>query len=192
MVRAGDVFVNPVTGSRVVFRKTAAETNGEVCEFDFFLPPRTAVNITEHAHPLQEETTQVVAGSLRGTRGSEPHRLSPGETMVVPPGIYHAWGNDSDEESHWIVSFRPALKSEGFLEAIWGLAEAGFSGPDGLPKNLFQGVVIISEFRDEIRPRMPWLKWKIGVDVLAPIGRLLGHSAYRKHRAPAEVSRAEA
>jgi quercetin dioxygenase-like cupin family protein len=192
MARAGDVYVNPVTGSRVVFRKTAADSNGEVCEFDFFLPPRTFVNISEHAHPMQEETTQVVAGSMRGTKAGAEHRLSPGETMVVPPGVYHSWGNDSDEESHWIVSFRPALKSEGFLEAIWGLAAAGFSGPDGLPTNLFQSVVIISEFRDELRPRMPWLKWKIGVDVLAPIGRRLGYSAYLKQRAPAEVPRVEA
>jgi quercetin dioxygenase-like cupin family protein len=191
MVRVGDVFVNPMLGARVVFRRTAAESNGEVCEFDFFLKPRTYV-ITEHMHPLQEEHTRVVKGTLYGTRDGEEHRLSPGEQMVVPPGAYHYWGNDSDEESHWIVAFRPALKSEGFLESVWGLAEDGQADAKGLPRKFFQSVVIISEFRNEIRPRMPWLKWKIGVDVLAPLGRLMGYTAYPKRTSRAAVAPADA
>src|SRR5215208_2189766 len=124
MVRVGDVFVNPMLGARVVFRHTAAESNGEACEFDFFLKPRTYV-ISPHAHPLQEEHTQVVAGSMRGVKDGKEYRLSAGEKMVVPPGVFHYWGNDSDVESHWIVGFKPALKSESFLEAVWGLAEDG-------------------------------------------------------------------
>jgi quercetin dioxygenase-like cupin family protein len=189
MVRAGDVFVNSMLGARIVFRKTAAETNGQVCEFDFFLKPHTYVFMA-HAHPIQEEHTQVVAGTMHGFRDGKEHRLSAGEKMMVPPGMFHLWGNDSDRESHWIVSFTPALKSEDFLEAVWGLAEDGQADASGLPANFFQKVVIISEFRDEIRPSMPWLQWKIGVDVLAPMGRMLGYSAYPKRSSPA--ARAEA
>jgi quercetin dioxygenase-like cupin family protein len=191
MAKVGDVLVNPALGSRIVFRRTAADTNGEAVEFDFFLRPHTYV-ISEHLHPIQEERTKVVAGELRGVREGEERRLSAGESMVVPPGVYHYWGNDSAQESHWIVEFRPALKMEAFLEAVWGLAADGQAGSNGLPKKFLQKVVIISEFRDEVRPRMPWLTWKFAVDVLAPIGRLLGYTAYPQRSSSAEVSRVKA
>ena len=34
MARAGDVLENPVTGERIVFRRVAADTNGELLLFD--------------------------------------------------------------------------------------------------------------------------------------------------------------
>lgn len=36
MARAGDELVNPITGERIVFRKTAAETAGRLLEMDDF------------------------------------------------------------------------------------------------------------------------------------------------------------
>jgi quercetin dioxygenase-like cupin family protein len=191
MAKSGDVLVNPALGARIVFRRTAAETNGEAVEFDFFLRPHTYV-IRPHAHPFQEERTHVVAGELRGIGGGTARRLGPGESMVVPPGVLHYWGNDGDEESHWIVEFRPALKADDFLEAIWSVAARGHAGSDGLPKNFFQGVVIIAEFRKEVRPNMPWLIWQIGLHVLAPIGRWLGYSAYPHLSSPSRSEAREA
>jgi quercetin dioxygenase-like cupin family protein len=179
MAQAGDVLVNPILRNRIVFRRTAAETNGESLEFDLFLKPHTYV-VLEHMHPLQEERITVVAGEMRGTKGLEKHHLTAGESMVVPSGVNHYWGNDGDEESHWIIEMRPALKYEGYIEAVWGVADRGQAASTGLPKNLLQSAVIISEFRNEIRPRMPWLKWKIAVDILAPIGRRLGYSAFSR------------
>ena len=179
MPKSGDVLVNPMLRNRIVFRRTAAETDGESLEFDLFLKPHTYV-VLEHMHPLQEERITVVAGEMRGTKGAVKHRLTAGESMVVPPGVYHYWGNDGEEESHWHVVMKPALRYEAYIEAVWGVAARGEAASDGLPKKLLQSVVIISEFRNEIRPRMPWLKWKIAVDILAPIGRRLGYSALPK------------
>ena len=188
MVKAGDVLVNTVLRNRIVFRRTAAETNGASLEFDLFLKPHTYV-VLEHMHPLQEERITVVAGEMRGTKGAVKHCLTAGESMVVPPGVYHYWGNDGEEESHWIMEMRPALKYEGYMEAVWRVAARGETASNGLPKKLFQSVVIISQFRNEIRPRMPWLKWKIAVDILAPIGRWLGYSALPTISTPVEASR---
>ena len=39
MFRAGDTIENPVTGERLVFRATAAETNGELTAFDTYVQP---------------------------------------------------------------------------------------------------------------------------------------------------------
>ena len=39
MARAGDELVNPVTGLRTVFRKTARETGGELLQVDWIGEP---------------------------------------------------------------------------------------------------------------------------------------------------------
>ena len=39
MAREGDVIENPVSGARIVFRKTARNTNGELLQFDLFFKP---------------------------------------------------------------------------------------------------------------------------------------------------------
>ena len=39
MAKPGDVIENPVTGERIVFRKTARETNGELLQFELLLKP---------------------------------------------------------------------------------------------------------------------------------------------------------
>ena len=39
MIQAGDVIENPVTGERLVFRKTSRETNGEAVVLETFVKP---------------------------------------------------------------------------------------------------------------------------------------------------------
>jgi hypothetical protein len=38
MARAGDTLVNPVIGQRLTFRRTAADTSGELVEVESELP----------------------------------------------------------------------------------------------------------------------------------------------------------
>ena len=52
MVHADEVIENPATGERVVFRRTAAETRGELLEYEFVFRPRGFV-AAEHVHPRQ-------------------------------------------------------------------------------------------------------------------------------------------
>ena len=39
MAKQGDVIENPVTGERIVFRQTSADTNGELLQFELYLKP---------------------------------------------------------------------------------------------------------------------------------------------------------
>ena len=41
MAYTGEVIENPVSGERITFRRTSADTNGELLEFDVELPLRT-------------------------------------------------------------------------------------------------------------------------------------------------------
>jgi hypothetical protein len=53
MPRAGDVVANPLTGERVLFRRVAADTRGELLELELWLP---AGHVTpEHVHPGMQE-----------------------------------------------------------------------------------------------------------------------------------------
>ena len=88
MARAGDVLENPATGERLVFLQTAAETNGELLEYELtFVPSGFAVR--DHLHPRQEERHEVLDGSLGIVVAGRERRLGPGDVEVVPPGTPH-------------------------------------------------------------------------------------------------------
>ena len=59
MIRAGDTIENPVTGERIVFRQTSAETNGEAVVIDCFVKPSGFV-AKAHVHPSQSERFEIL------------------------------------------------------------------------------------------------------------------------------------
>ena len=63
MAKAGDELVNPVTGLRTVFRKTARDTDGELLQVDWLGEPGWTTG-PDHVHPFQEERFEVVSGKL--------------------------------------------------------------------------------------------------------------------------------
>jgi quercetin dioxygenase-like cupin family protein len=164
-------------GARLVFRKTADETNGELLQFDFFLKPRGEI-AEQHLHPRQEERFEVVSGRMRGIVSKKPQTAETGDVVVVPPGTRHAWWNDGDEEAHLVVEFRPALRAEEFFETAFGLARDGKTDERGLP-NIWQRAVLLREYDDEFFPASgPLPIIKVMMPILARIGRLRG---YRPH-----------
>ncbi len=180
MAQRGETIENPLTGERMTFLKTTADTSGRSFEFEFVAPPGWSVS--EHIHPHQHERTQMVSGVLSGRVAGEEFRLVSGEVRVVPSGVVHAWRNPSDqEEAHFSVEFSPALNMESGFETAWALARDGKATKAGLPKNPLQLVVFVNEHKDEVfltRPPIPVQKALFAVlGLLAPVGRLLGYRA---------------
>ncbi|MCW5850798.1 MAG: cupin domain-containing protein, partial [Anaerolineae bacterium] len=177
MVKSGDVIEHPITRERIIFRKTAHDTNGELLQADFYLPPGGFV-AAEHIHPLQEERFEVLAGTLRGRIAGKEVTGGPGETVVVPAGTPHVWWNSGDSEMHVLVEVRPALRIEVFFETFFGLAQDTKVNPKtGLP-NPLQLAVTLQGFRHEIiLARPPRLAQRLLFGSLAPIGSLLGYRA---------------
>ncbi|HET7271576.1 MAG TPA: hypothetical protein VFI90_10885 [Rubrobacter sp.] len=70
---------------------------------------------------------------------------------------------------------------ESGFETAWGLARGGKATKAGLPKNPLQLVVLASEHKDEVyltSPPIPVQKAFFAIlDLLAPVGRLLGYRA---------------
>ena len=63
MLRAGDVIENPVTGERITFVRTSAQTGGALAELDLELRP-DAVLAAEHIHRHQEEKFEILDGHV--------------------------------------------------------------------------------------------------------------------------------
>jgi quercetin dioxygenase-like cupin family protein len=178
VAKSGEMLYNPVLKDRIVYRKTAQDTGGELLRLELFVSPRGGNPL--HVHPLQEEYFKAVSGTMGVQVGDEQRWLREGEEAVVAPGTPHRWWNDSDdEEAHVLVELRPALNSETFFETGYGLAADGKTDENNVPSILQQAVTLTGINRGEIYLASPPVAvQKALLAALAPVGRLLG---YRDH-----------
>ena len=146
MAKAGDVLENPVTGERTVFRKTAADTNGEALEYELTFVPRGFV-AQEHLHPGQSERHEVLAGRLGIVVDGRERELGPGDVEVVPPKTPHRLVQLSDEPVHALFELRPALRTEQLLETFFRLAAGGKVNAKGMP-----GLLTLATIAREYEP----------------------------------------
>src|SRR5215211_82349 len=109
MDNPGREIVNPVTGERIVFRRTAADTNGELLELDDFWV-RPDHQVPEHVHPEMEERWEVIEGAARFRLGGVEISAEPGDIVVAPPGTAHSTANAGRGETHVRIQMRPALR----------------------------------------------------------------------------------
>jgi mannose-6-phosphate isomerase-like protein (cupin superfamily) len=177
MAKSGDMLEHPVTREKIVVRKAARETHGELFQADIYLQPGGFV-AAEHIHPRQDEHFEVVSGMLRGRIAGKELTSGPGGQFTVPAGTPHVWWNAGDTELHVLAEARPALEFETFFETFFGLAQNGKVHPQtGLP-NVLQMAVLMRAFRHElILARPPRLVQTLLFGLLAPLGRLLGYKA---------------
>jgi quercetin dioxygenase-like cupin family protein len=175
--RAGDELVNPATGLRTVFRRTAQETSGKLLRVDWIGNPGWTTG-PDHVHPRQEERFEVLSGNLglrvdgvEGVHGA-------GEVIVVPAGSPHAAWNAGDGDVHVLVDFRPALRTEIAFETLAGLAQDGKTNQAGVPRNPLRLALVLRHFEQEIYfVRPPLAVQRVIFGALARVGRLLGYRA---------------
>src|SRR5581483_3815508 len=96
MARAGDVLENPTTGDRLTFLRTAAETGGELLEYELRFVPRGFAP-RDHLHPLQEERHELLDGSPGLVADGRERRLEAGESETVPVATRHRIFKMQDE-----------------------------------------------------------------------------------------------
>lgn len=153
MAYAGQILENPVSGERIIFRKTAADTGGELLAFELFLTPDGHVP-GAHVHPQQEERFEVLKGTMKFRRGLKLVFARAGDTVVVPPGVVHRFENAGEEPAHVLVEVRPALRMEQLLDTATALAREGRTNRKGLPEPL-ELALFVREFEREVRAPFP-------------------------------------
>ena len=181
MARAGDVLEDPTTGSRLVFLRTAAETGGELLEYELTFVPG-GFSARDHLHPLQSEQHEVLDGMLGLIVAGRETRLRAGDSETVPVNTRHRIFKAQDAPLRARFTLRPALDSEVLLETLFGLARDGKVGKAGEPSPL-QLAVIFSEFASLGRPpRPPAAVQRALLAPLAVLGRMRGYQArYRAY-----------
>ena len=159
MIRTGQSIENPVTGEVMIFHKTAADTNGELVEFELVAKPGAFVALP-HVHPFQSERFEVLSGTIEVKQGRKRQTATAGDVVVIEPGVSHSWRNASDEEElRFMVEVRPALQFERMIETMFGLAIDGKTNKKGMPNPLRLAVITRKHFDDARLPVIPaWVQ----------------------------------
>jgi quercetin dioxygenase-like cupin family protein/uncharacterized protein YndB with AHSA1/START domain len=152
-VNAGDELDLAPLGMRIVFARTAAESGGELLEYEVVGRPR-GFPAQAHIHPFQSETHHVLAGSLAVKLGGETRILGPGESIEIPAGTPHRHYAGGSEEGRVRVELRPALRTEDLLERLAHLAAGGDITRRGYLKPLAAARLLL-DFPQEGRAAQP-------------------------------------
>jgi glyoxylate utilization-related uncharacterized protein len=102
----------------------------------------------EHFHPSQVERFEVLEGVVRVRIAGAERDLKQGEILVIEPGTPHAMWNAGSDRARMNWQTRPALRTELFFEAVWGLAREDNLGPE-------QGAALMREYADVFRLAPP-------------------------------------
>ena len=133
MPEPGAVLEMPTLGVRVEMRRTAAETAGELVEFDVVGRARGFL-AQAHVHSFQSERHEVIDGALRLVVGRRSTLLRPGEAAEVPPGAAHRQLPAGDGPGRVRVQLRPAGRTEEFLARLAAIEAAGSYTRSGYPR----------------------------------------------------------
>jgi mannose-6-phosphate isomerase-like protein (cupin superfamily) len=184
MIRTGDTLENPVTGERMTFLATSADTDGEAVVVETVVQPQGFV-AAAHVHPFQSERFVVVEGKLGLRVGQETVMLGRDESATVEPGTPHRFWNGGGEEVRFVCEIRPALEFESLIETMFALAADGKTTGRGMPNPLRLAVIAKAHF-DTVRLPFPpaWMQ-KLGLALGAPVGRLVGYGPTYASQAPA-------
>ena len=181
MAYAGEEIVNPRTGQRMIFRTTAADSNGALLRIETMNPAHSPAEPV-HVHPCQESSAEVLSGALHFRVRGEDRIVGPGETIVIPPNVPHNFWNEGDVDARAIQEFRPALRTEAFFETYFGLARDGKLDQRGMP-SMLQMAVFVPAFANEMRlASPPWPLLRAFAAIRAPIARLRGYRGVRPYR----------
>lgn len=143
-MKAGETIENPFSGERITFLEVPGEANGDLLRFDWRFPPGFA--IPEHAHVRQEERHEVLSGTLRGRISGQARDYGPGDRVIGPAGVTHAWRDPSDEAELRIISeLQPARDFGELLETAFSIL--GDLKPDR------PGALIVSRRPDNVMNR---------------------------------------
>jgi mannose-6-phosphate isomerase-like protein (cupin superfamily)/uncharacterized protein YndB with AHSA1/START domain len=151
MIEPGAVLEVPNLGIRFEMRKTAAETGGELLEFDVVGRAR-GVSLGTHMHRYQSERYEVIDGSLRLVLDGREHVLGPGDVMEVPAGTVHRQMPGGEGPGRVRMQVRPAGRTEAFLERLAALPinRWGYPAPRA-------GAAFVREFWADSPPALPRL-----------------------------------
>lgn len=93
-------ITNPVTGERVRWHLTSADTGGRLVRAEWWVLPGGAVSFD---HREAEERFEVLAGRMTAELDGRVLVVGRGERLAIPAGVPRRLRNGGDEELHFLV-----------------------------------------------------------------------------------------
>jgi quercetin dioxygenase-like cupin family protein len=178
MAKKGQIIYNKVTQEKFTWLATSKDTNGEYLCVDCEVAPGGKISV-RHIHPRQDETFEIKEGILRLEINGNTKTYQKGDSITIPKGQPHWWGNDSlVEPLHIEVAFKPALKTEIFFEQFFGLANDGKTKADGSP-TFMQIMAMCNEYEIYIAGPPVSLQKMLGF-LFGGVARLFGKKKFYK------------
>lgn len=147
----------------------AAATNGAAVVMDCTAEPGSRTLI--HYHPHQEETYEVLEGTLQVFRAGRWRALRTGESLTVPPGAVHGFRNASGAPVRFRNGHHPARGFQSHLETLDRLVRAGTIRGTKDPRSVIYMAMSAVKHQPDVAVRPP--QWV--VNALAFLGRRLGY-----------------
>ena len=176
MIKTGDQIENVVTGERLVFHATSADTDGAYVLVEASVQPGGQV-AAAHVHPNQSERFEILAGQVGFRIGSEELVAGAGEVLTVPAGTAHRFWNAGDEQARFLCEVRPAVGFERLLATMFALARDGKVNTKGMPNPIRLAVIANHHREDVLLPFPPAWMQRAALAMGSPFGRMLGFQA---------------
>lgn len=172
-------IVGPGRGERIVFLKTAEETGGKFLEFEHYIQPGKGYS-PDHIHVDQDERYEIVAGTATYVIEGVEKTAKAGETVIIPKNTNHV--NPYNKTGKEVLQIHRVTTPEGgaqlFFTTWYALDRAGAKNLDKatLEMDPFQ-ISVIAQYlpAKTFISRFPLFLQRIGLPILALIGRLLGY-----------------
>jgi quercetin dioxygenase-like cupin family protein len=181
-----NIIVNPLSGEQIVIVRSAAETGGQVLDWELRLSPGGRVP-SSHAHPEQQETFTVLEGTMRFRVGWRRLIAGPGQRVSVPPGAVHHFANAGQVTARVAVESRPALHMQELLETAAALAQDQYSAGRALPRPLDLALFMTEFEREVAAPYLPRRLVRLVMRGLARTARARGLDARYQWQVSATV-----
>lgn len=110
-------------GMTVEYLATSDRTDDAIGIYRIVLAPASP-GAGPHYHDRMTETFEVHAGTLAMIVDGVAVDAGPGDFVLIPPGVVHAFANRGDVPAVFTLSFTPALGREGFFEGMARLSDA--------------------------------------------------------------------
>lgn len=175
MARKQQTISNPVTGEKITWLETSADTGGSYVLFDLEVKEGGKVAV-RHVHPGQDETFLIQTGKLKLEMNGTVKLYGPGDAVTIPKGTPHEWWNNGDGPLQMQVRFSPALKTEIFFEQFFGLARDGKTDEKGSP-SFMQIMAMCNEYRIYIAGPPIFIQRLMGI-IVGGVARLTGRKRY--------------
>jgi quercetin dioxygenase-like cupin family protein len=125
------MLISPTDGRRVAFQGlgtryvvSAGQTGGAFALVEHDLAPH-CLGAPLHTHEREDEISYVLSGRLGVQLGDEVLEAGPGDTVVKPRGVPHAFWNAGDEPVRFLETITPAGFEQYFTDVAPLLDVAG-------------------------------------------------------------------